>query len=185
MAHRICPWWLGYLLASPIRRLWHDPHSIVEPFVTAGSLVLEPGCGMGFFTLEMARLAGPAGRIVAVDVQEKMIAGLQRRARRAGVIDRIETRLAGPGGLGVDDLSGKVDFALAFAVIHEFPDVPHFFSEAFRALRTGGRILVAEPKGHVQPDEFRGMMQCATRAGFLVQDGPDISRSRTALLVRS
>ena len=47
--------------------------------------VLEPGPGMGFFTLELARIVGPEGRVVAVDVQPKMVEGLQKRARRAGL----------------------------------------------------------------------------------------------------
>jgi len=54
MAHRVCPWWLGYLLASPLRRLLQDPAAIVGPYVREGMTVLEPGPGMGFFTLAMA-----------------------------------------------------------------------------------------------------------------------------------
>jgi predicted methyltransferase len=61
MARRICPWWLGYVLANPIRRLWHNPREILLPFVKEGMLVLEPGPGMGFFTLDLARLVGPNG----------------------------------------------------------------------------------------------------------------------------
>jgi hypothetical protein len=41
--HRVCPWWLGYLLASPIRRLQHDPAHILAPYVREGMAVLEPG----------------------------------------------------------------------------------------------------------------------------------------------
>ena len=59
--HRVCPWWVGYILASPIRKLTHDPAGILAPFVRAGMTVLEPGPGMGFFTLELARLVGPTG----------------------------------------------------------------------------------------------------------------------------
>ncbi|MFY9643515.1 MAG: hypothetical protein WCD20_15720 [Rhodomicrobium sp.] len=66
--HRVCPWWMGYLLASPIRKWWQDPARILSPYVRAGMTVLEPGPGMGFFTLEIARLVGPSGRLVAVDV---------------------------------------------------------------------------------------------------------------------
>jgi len=75
MSKRVCPWWLGYLLASPIRRLLHNPTRILTPFVRPGMTVLEPGPGMGYFTLELARLVGTSGRVVAVDVQPKMIGG--------------------------------------------------------------------------------------------------------------
>jgi hypothetical protein len=50
MAERICPWWVGHLLASPVRRLIHDPHKILSPYVREGTMVLEPGPGMVFHT---------------------------------------------------------------------------------------------------------------------------------------
>ena len=59
MGHRVCPWWLGYVLASPVRRLLQNPAEVVGPYVRPGMTVLEPGPGMGFFTLEMARQRGP------------------------------------------------------------------------------------------------------------------------------
>ena len=65
MSQRVCPWWLGYLLASPLRRLMQDPVKVLAPYVREGMIVLEPGPGMGFFTLELARLVGPSGRIVS------------------------------------------------------------------------------------------------------------------------
>ena len=104
MGHRVCPWWLGYFLASPLRRLLQDPVAITKPYVREGMTVLEPGPGMGFFTLEMARQVGASGRVVAVDVQPRMIAGLKRRLAKgrtarthgcAGSVIRVDG-LAGP-----------------------------------------------------------------------------------------
>jgi hypothetical protein len=44
MAHRVCPWWIGYLLASPLRRwLGQDPAKILSPYVREGMTILEPG----------------------------------------------------------------------------------------------------------------------------------------------
>src|SRR5512146_2182493 len=113
MKHMVCPWWLGYLLATPLRRLVQDPATILAPLVREGMTVLEPGPGMGFFTLEAARRVGPRGRVVAVDLQPRMLAGLRRRAVRAGLDTRIETREARADSLGVQDLAGKVDVCLA------------------------------------------------------------------------
>jgi len=102
MAHRICPWWLGYLLASPLRRLYQDPRAILAPHLRPGTIVIETGPGMGFFTLEIARLVGPAGRVVAIDVQPKMIDALRRRAMRAGLLDRVEARLVAEDATGME-----------------------------------------------------------------------------------
>lgn len=60
MSHRVCPWWVGYLLASLMRRLLQDLARILAPHVREGMTVLEPGPGIGFFTLELARRVGPA-----------------------------------------------------------------------------------------------------------------------------
>jgi hypothetical protein len=47
MPHSVCPWWLGYLLASPLRRLQYEPANILAPYVREGMTVLEYGPGMG------------------------------------------------------------------------------------------------------------------------------------------
>src|SRR6516164_4706360 len=112
MSEHVCPWWLGYLLVSPIRRWMQNPDELIDPYVTPGMTVLEPGPGMGFFTLPLARRVG-SGRVIAVDIQPKMLDRLRRRAIKAGLIQRIETRLSKPDSLAIDDLKGKVDFILA------------------------------------------------------------------------
>jgi ubiquinone/menaquinone biosynthesis C-methylase UbiE len=185
MAGRLCPWWLGYALVNPVRRLWQNPRTILEPFVTDGMRVLEPGCGMGFFTIDLARLVGTRGKVVAVDLQPKMLAGLRRRAGRAGVAGRVETRQVAEDGMRLDDLAGTIDFALAFAVVHELSDEDRFFAEVYRTLRKGGRLLVAEPKGHVNEVKFEATIQAAARSGFRPADRPSIRWSRTVILQRS
>ncbi len=183
MSERVCPWWLGWFLANPIRKLWQDPARILAPYVRPGMTVLEPGPGMGFFTLELARRVGPTGRVVAVDVQPRMLAGLRRRTERAGLAGRVATRLAGKDSLGVEDLAGAVDFVVAFAVVHEMPDAGRFFAEIRATLAPGGRVLVAEPSGHVKPPEFEATLAAAVRAGLRGEPGPAIAGSRTAVLV--
>jgi predicted methyltransferase len=82
MAHDVCPRWLGFFLASPLRKLRHDPTAILSPHVRERMTVLEPGPGMGFFTLELARLVGPSGRVIALDVQAQMLIRLAKRGGR-------------------------------------------------------------------------------------------------------
>jgi ubiquinone/menaquinone biosynthesis C-methylase UbiE len=183
MAERVCPWWIGYLLASPVRRwISENPESLLAPYVREGMTVLEPGPGMGFFTLPLARMVGPAGRVSAVDIQAKMLDALERRAQKAGVRGRVETRLAKPESMGLDDLRGAVDFALAFAVVHEMPSAEAFFSETAAALKPGGVLLFAEPSGHVNQEKFQIELDAARKAGLELIGEPRISRSRAAVL---
>lgn len=184
MSHHVCPWCIGYLLLLPIRRLWQDPRRILGLLVREGTTVLEPGPGMGFFTLDVARMVGPAGRVVAIDVQEKMLAALRRRARKAGLADRIDVRRAEAARLGVDDLAGRVDLVLAIFVVHEMPDAGAFFAEAHRALKAGGRLLIAEPRGHVSKDAFQQSIDAASRAGFARVGEHRFPKARAVVLVR-
>lgn len=184
MADHVCPWWVGYLLASPLRRLLQDPRKILGPHIKPGMVALDVGCAMGFFSLDMARMVGPEGRVVCVDVQQKMIDVLVRRATKAGVVDRIDHRVCGAKGLGLEDLDGSVDFALAMAVVHEVPDEEAFFQQIQAALRPGGKCLIAEPKGHVSKEAFEDTIAVARRAGLEPGERPEIRRSHAAVLSR-
>jgi ubiquinone/menaquinone biosynthesis C-methylase UbiE len=112
---------MGYLLLSPIRKWRQDPTRILAPYVRADMTVLEPGPGMGFFTIEIARLVGPSGRVIAIDVQPRMIEALRRRARKTGLADRIDARIVSPSSMELSGLDAAVDFVFAFAVVHEMP----------------------------------------------------------------
>ena len=183
MAHRVCPWWIGYILASPIRRWMSDsPEALLGSYLRPGMTVLEPGPGMGYFTLPMARMVGPTGRIVAVDIQPRMFASLHRRARKAGLLDRVETRLVQPDRMAIDDLLGTVDFALAFAVVHEMPSPAAFFREAAAALKSGSLLFFAEPAGHVTAKAFEGELTAAKAAGLAEIGRPSIRRTIAAVL---
>ncbi len=183
MSHPVCPWWLGWFLVNPLRRLWQDPLAIVSPYVRPGMTVLEPGPGMGFFTLELARLVGPHGRVVAVDVQPRMLESLRRRAARACVAERIDARLAAGASMPIEDLAGAVGFVLAFAVVHELPDATSFFEQATKAMRPGGRLLLSEPRLHVGERDFDATLRLAERAGLREQGRPAIRGSRSVVLM--
>lgn len=182
MAKPVCPYWVGYFLLNPLRRLIHDPDKILAPFVARGATVLDIGPAMGFFTLPLARMVGPQGKVIGVDMQEKMLRILARRAQEAQLADRIITRLCHPPSLGLNDLIGKIDFALAFAVVHEVPDIPNFFVEVSRALRKSACCLVVEPQGHVSVQDFTATLAAARLKGLNIVDRPRISWCHAALL---
>jgi ubiquinone/menaquinone biosynthesis C-methylase UbiE len=175
---------VGYLLLSPFRKLLEDPNTIFGPLVRPGMTVLEPGCGMGFFTLPLARMVGPRGQVVAVDLQPKMLAVLRHRAKKAGLLERIDLRLAESGTLGLKDLAGKVDLVAALHVVHEVPDQAAFFSEIRDTLKPDGKLLIVEPRGHVSRMEFEETSVVAEKAGFRVEASSGRVRGRSALLGR-
>jgi ubiquinone/menaquinone biosynthesis C-methylase UbiE len=137
---------------------------------------------MGFFSLPLARIVGETGRVFCVDMQEKMIGGLRRRVAKAGLLNRIELRVCSSASLQIDDLTGMIDFALAFAVVHETSDAQHFLSEIYKSLKGAGRLLISEPKGHVNVDEFDVTLSTARNVGFKIVNTLDIKRSHSILL---
>jgi SAM-dependent methyltransferase len=179
---KVCPVWVGYVLASPLRRVFHNPYAILSPHVREGMTVLDAGCAMGFFSLPLARLVGPSGRVICVDLQKGMIRGLEQRAERAGLIGRLEGRLCSPNNLGVDDLDGKVDFALAFACVHEAPDSAGILGQLAKSLKIGGRCLLAEPRGHVTTSAFEKTVALAEAQSLVATARPEIIRCRAAQL---
>ena len=179
----VCPWWLGYTLILPIRRLQHDPQKILAPHVKPGMIVMDYGCAMGYFSIPLARRTGSGGKVYCVDIQEKMLAKLKKRAVKLAVADIIV-----PLQVGKDyrtaDLQGKLDFALLFAVVHEVPDKAALFADMFAMLKPGGRILFVEPQNHVTAEEFRKSIAIARDTGLKELDEKPLKKGLAVLLVR-
>ena len=179
MAKHVCPWWIGYLLVSPIRRWLQDPDKTLTPYITEGMTVLDIGPGMGFFTIPAARMVGKNGKVIAVDVQEKMLKVLRKRAEKAGVGSRIVTQICEPDSLGIAE---PIHLCLALYVVHEVPDAAALFSQIKNVLKPTGRLLLSEPRGHVSEKAFQDTLAIAAAAGLKVVGTPKIGRSRSALL---
>jgi len=167
-----------------LRRFLQDPEEIVIPYVKEGMSVIDIGCGMGFFSLPLAKLVGETGKVVCIDLQKKMIKSLMGRALKAGLSDRIDARICRQNSLGLSDIAGKIDFALAFALVHEVPDKARFFTEIYNAIKQTGELLLAEPKGHVSKLDFEKTVSIAQGVGFEVLHDLKIQRSRAVLLLR-
>jgi len=180
----VCRPWVGLVsLLNPLRRVLYTPESILGPYVRKGMTVIEPGPGMGFFTLEAARLVGSKGKVVALDIQETMLQTLRRRAERAGLVSRLELRLTKPKDFGIRR-KRIADFFLAFAMVHEVPDPVRFFEQAYDTLKAGGKFLFAEPRGHVSEQLFERELGLAVAAGFKIRSRPSIRWSWAALLTK-
>jgi len=184
MAEHVCPPWVGYLLICPLRRFSQNPSKILKPYIAPGMTVLDIGCAMGFFTIDMARMAGREGRVIAVDLQQKMIDTLMKRAAKKRLADRIDARVCSSESLCLDDLSGSVDFALAMSVVHETDDAAIFFQQVYKALVTGGKLLFSEPKAHVSEEDFTSSTEIAVNAGFELGESSVVKGGRSAVLVK-
>jgi len=179
MGDSICPWWLAYAFDNPFRRFLHSPEKILGPYVGEGMTVLDVGCGMGFFSIGLAKLVGSGGSVIAADVQQKMLDTLRGRAEKARVSDRIRLHRCEPDNLGFET---PVDFILAFWMVHEVPDTDKFFRQIRLCLKAKGKILIAEPKFHVSSKRFQEILYSAQESGLNCSGTPFIRFSRSAVL---
>ena len=104
--NHVCPWWLCYTFDNPLRRLFQNPDEMMAPYVKKGFTVIDIGPGMGYFTIPLLKLVGKDGKVIALDIQEKMLALLKRRAVKAGVAERLVTHLAGPDDIWTQGKGG-------------------------------------------------------------------------------
>jgi len=180
--HHICTWWIAYTFDNPLRKLFHNPGKIFRDYIKEGMTVMDVGCGMGYFSIGMAKLVGASGKVIAVDLQQKMLDVMRRRARRYGVADRIIAHRCKSDSLGLRE---PADFILAFWMVHEVGDKDLFFQQLRSILPSKGKILIAEPKMHVTAEELDKTIEIAQDNGLRYCDAPIIRFSRTALLQKN
>ena len=104
------------------------------------------------------------------------------RAARAGLADRIETRLCQADDLG---LSEAVDFAAAFYMVHETPDQTALLIQVSRVLKPGASFLIVEPSFHVSEEDFLATIASAEKVGLKAASRPRLAFSRTVVLSNS
>lgn len=166
-------------LQSWFRRLLQNPRKILHDHVRKGSVLLDVGCGPGFFTLEAARLVGPSGKVIAADLQEEMLGMVELAAHESGLQERILLHKCEPDRIGVKE---AVDLVLAFYVVHELPDQEAFFREMKSILEPGGSVFLVEPGFVVSKQAFQETLDLAKTAGFSNAGRPGVLLSRTAVL---
>lgn len=120
--------------------------------VSTGATVADLGSGIGTWTLPLARLVGPSGRVYAVDIQKDLLGNIESKAREAGLSNivylwgDIETR----GGSKIAESS--VDVVVLGSVLFQSSAAYSIALEVKRILKSGGRVLVIEWK-----DSFGGI----------------------------
>lgn len=175
----VCPWQLAPIIDNRLRPLIHNPEKIFAPYVAKGMTVLDVGCGAGFASLGIARLVGDNGLVIAADLQPKMLRMVEERAIKLGLSDRVRIHLCSHDHIGLRE---ELDFAIAFFMVHEVPDVKAFLKEIYTLLKPGGRFFVTEPKIHVGLLAFQQIIRKAQVVGFEIAEKPSVFFGRTILL---
>ena len=178
----VCPWWMAYTFDNPLRRLVHNPAKMFGDYVGLGGRAADIGCGMGYFTLGLARLVGDGGRVYALDLQQKMLNRVRSRAERSGLDRCVDTRLVGRADLGADDLAGSLELVLNFWMLHEVPDQAGFLAQVKNLLKPDGVLFIAEPLMHVTAKEFDDSLELAAGLGLRLLDRPKVRMARAAVL---
>lgn len=151
----------------------------MSPYIKEGMTVLDIGCGPGFFTMDIARLAGVSGRVIAADLQEGMLQRLRKKIRKTDLEGRITLHKCEENGIG---LSESVDFITALYMIHEIPDREAFLKELRSILRPDGQVFIMEPPFHVTKAAFEETIRKAREIGFDPVEGPKVFFSKTVIL---
>jgi ubiquinone/menaquinone biosynthesis C-methylase UbiE len=104
---------------------------------------LDVGCGPGFFSVELARMVGNTGRVIAADLQDGMLQRLACRIEGTELAGRIGLVKCDQDNINVKE---RVDFILTFYMVHEVPDKTSFFGQLTGILNDDGQFLIVEPK---------------------------------------
>ena len=176
---RICPVEKAGGLDNSIRKLLQNPQKILKPYIDEEMTVLDLGCGPGFFSIEIAKLLIDSGKVIAADLQEGMLDKVRQKIKGTELEKRIIPHKCQVESI---DLNEKVDFVLAFYMIHEVPNQDKLFRELKSIVKPKGQLFIIEPKFHVSKKSFDLMIDRVKEIGFEIKDRPKVFFSRTIIL---
>ena len=176
---RVCPVEESDRLDTRFRRWLQNPKRILSPYIKEGMTVLDFGCGPGFFSVDMAQMVGESGRVIAADLQEGMLQKLSDKIKETELENRIALHKCEEDKIGITD---KVDFVLAFYIVHEVVNKEGLFTEIETILKPNGQVLIVEPPFHVSKKAFEETIKKATTAGFKEMDRPKVLFNKAVVL---
>ena len=177
----VCSIGHSFALDNFIRKIFQNPKKIVGSYINPGDTVIDLGCGPGFFSIEMARMVGSMGNVIAVDLQKEMLEKVKAKTDKYDLYDRMTLHQCNQYSLGIKS-NVKADFILAFYMLHETPDQKHFLNEAKSLLKENGKFLIVEPLFHVSKKKFNTMIEDMKDTGFKILDKPSKKGGRSLLL---
>lgn len=128
-----------------------NPTNVVAQMgLKPGQTVADLGCGGGFFVLAAAKMVGNAGTVYGVDVQEAKLTATQSAAVQQGFknVQVIKADLDKP----IQDIEEtSCDGVIMASILHEISSRQHLLQNAYRLLKTGGKLLAVEWKPDHSP----------------------------------
>jgi ubiquinone/menaquinone biosynthesis C-methylase UbiE len=121
------------------RRKWQDPDKILtEIGLMPGMTFMDLGCGDGYFALPAARMVGPKGKVIAVDIDESAIGRLRQQAAKEGLYQLSAEVRAAEETVACE---GCADFVFFGIDLHDFADPAQVIRNAKRMLRPSGLLV--------------------------------------------
>ncbi|MBI3089372.1 MAG: class I SAM-dependent methyltransferase [Candidatus Tectomicrobia bacterium] len=160
-------------LKAPERLKNMPPEQLVASLsIAPGSTILDVGCGVGFWTIPLARHIGAAGRVYAADISPEMLEALRDEMQEAGITN-VEPLLSEESRVPLTD--GSMDVVLMSCVYHELDDRATMLAEIHRLLRPGGQFINLDWRKKETPSgpplehrlEVATVQSEMTAAGFL------------------
>jgi len=161
--------------------------------VQPGERVFELGCGAGAALVVLVRAAGPAGRVVGLDLSPRMIHLAAARLRRAGLAQRADLVVADASAIPFADASFDAVFMSFTLELFDTPEIPLVLAQCGRVLRPGGRIGVVS-LSRAAPlrwptrlyerlhDRFPATLDCRPIHGRLALEAAGFEQARSKLV---
>lgn len=150
-------------LERPEREREERPDLVLKAMeLEEGDVVVDMGCGSGYFARRMAKAVGAAGKVYGVDIQPEMLAILEDLCARQGIANVVPI-------LGEEDdprlPEGAIDWILLVDVYHEFQDPEPMLAKMRAALKPDGKVCLVEYRAeddtarHIKPEHRMSVKQ--------------------------
>ena len=133
--------WLGRVPEETIASFAGTGNPFAVRELETGERVVDVGCGAGIDSMIAARMVGPTGTVIGVDMTPAMVQKARTNARRAG-FDNASFHDGLAESLPVED--GWADVVISNGVMNLFPDKLAGLREMARVLRPGGHLQIGD-----------------------------------------
>jgi ubiquinone/menaquinone biosynthesis C-methylase UbiE len=160
--HRRFPERLAFTLSNPVRRLLEPPERLISKLnLRSSDVVVDFGCGPGFHTMPLARIAS---KTIAVDVSPRMLEKTALNARKSSV----KVELVRSDGVDLKLADDSVDLVFLNHVFHEIENKARVLREFLRIIKPSGRLAIVE--------RTRGSRLFAGRLGPPIIDYSEVAK---------